>query len=87
MKLHGQKGEIVLVWGLFDNGAMVDVMPTETYGRVRHRMSPLERCVQHLRMANGNVVTPLGCWKRMLELGSTTVEASFELFDSGSGWD
>ena len=38
-------------------------------------------------MANGNVVTPLGCWKGTVELGSTTVEGSFEVFDSGGSWD
>ena len=31
IKLHGPKGEIVWVWGLFDNGAMVDAMSTETF--------------------------------------------------------
>ena len=87
VKLHGQKGEIELVWGLFDNGAMVDMMSTETHGCVRHRISPLERCVRHLRMANGNIVTPLGCWKGTVKLGSATVEASFEVFDSGGSWD
>ena len=74
------------MWGLFDNGAMVDAMSTETYERVRHQLSPLERSVRRLRMANGNVVIPLGCWKGTVELGGATVEGSFEVFDSGGGW-
>ncbi|KIJ91496.1 hypothetical protein K443DRAFT_654402 [Laccaria amethystina LaAM-08-1] len=87
VKLHGPKGEVVRVWGLFDNGAMVDAMSTETYNRVRHRLSPLGRSNRRLRMANGNIVNPIGCWKGTVELGDTTVKGSFEVFDSGSGWD
>ena len=87
VKLHGPGGEIVRVWGLFDDGAMVDAMSMETYNRVRHRLSPLGRSTRQLRMANGNVVSPLGCWKGTVELNGTTVEGSFEVFDSGGGWD
>jgi hypothetical protein len=87
VKLHGPGGEIVRVWGLFDDGAMVDAMSTEAYNRIRHRLSSLERSTRQLRVANGNVVNPLGCWKGMVELDGTTVEGSFEVFDSGGGWD
>ena len=87
VKLHGPKGEVVWVWGLFDNGAMVDAMSTETYNRVRHRLTPLGRSSRRLRMANGNIVNPVGCWKGVVELGGATVEGSFEVFDSGGGWD
>ena len=38
-------------------------------------------------MANGNIVNPLGCWEGKVELGSATVAGSFEVFDSGRGWD
>jgi hypothetical protein len=38
-------------------------------------------------MANGNIVNPIGCWKGTVELGDTTVKGSFEVFDSGGGWD
>ena len=61
-------------------------MSMETYEHVRHQLSPLERSVQHLQMANGNVVIPLGCWKGTVELGSATVEGSFEVFDSSGSW-
>jgi len=87
VKLHGPKGEIVQVWSLFDNGAMVDAMSMETYKCVRHRLSPLGRSTRCLKMANRNIVDPLGCWKGMVELGSTTVEGLFEVFDSGGSWD
>ena len=87
VKLHGPGGEIVRVWGLFDDGAMVDAMSTKVYNQIGHRLSPLGRSTRQLRMANGNVVKPLGCWKGKVELGSTAVEGSFEVFDSGGGWD
>ena len=32
---------MVRVWGLFNDGAMVDSMSMETYNCVRHRLSPL----------------------------------------------
>jgi hypothetical protein len=87
VKLHGPKGEIVRVWGLFDNGAMVDAISTETYKHIKHRLSPLERSIRRLRMANGNIVNPIGCWKGTVELGGAAIEGSFEVFDSGGGWD
>ena len=87
VQLHGPGGEIVRIWGLFDDEAMVDAMSTEAYNRVRHRLSPLGRSTQRLQMANGNVMSPLGCWKGTVELNNTTVEGSFEVFDSGGRWD
>ncbi|KAF8064948.1 hypothetical protein FPV67DRAFT_1671252 [Lyophyllum atratum] len=38
-------------------------------------------------MANGTIVTPLGCWGGTLELKGIQVEAEFEVFESGGGWD
>ena len=57
------------------------------YNHVRHRLSLLGRSMRQLRMANGNVVSPLGCWKGTVELNSTTMEGSFKVFDSGGRWD
>ena len=86
-KLHGPKGETVQLWGLFDNGALVDAMSTKMYLRVKDRLAPLERSTRCLRMANGSIVTPVGCWKGVVELGGATVAGSFEVFDSSGGWD
>ena len=72
VKLHGLKGEVVQVWGLFNNGAMVDAMSTETYNRIRHRLTPLGRSSQCLRMAHRNIVNMIGCWKGVVELGNTS---------------
>ena len=66
---------------------MVDTISTETYKRIKHRLSPLERSIRRLRMANRNIVNPIGCWKGTVEFSSTAVEGSFEVFDSGGGWD
>ena len=38
-------------------------------------------------MANGNIVNPVGCWKGTVELGGIRVAGSFEVFDSGGGWE
>ena len=87
IKLHGLEGETIQVWGLFDNGAMVDAMSTKMYLQVKHKLAPLEKSIRRLQMANGSIVTPAGCWKGTVELGGTTVTGSFEVFDSGGGWD
>ena len=87
VKLHGLEGERIEVWGLFDNGAMVDAMSTTTYLQVKHKLPPLERSTRRLRMANGNIVNPIGCWQGTVELGGITVTGSFEVFDSGGGWN
>jgi len=87
VKIHGLDNETVQVWGLFDNGTMVDTMSTKTYLQVKHKLAPLERSIRCLQMANGNIVNPVGCWKGTVELGGATVTGSFEVFDSSRGWD
>jgi len=62
-------------------------MSTDMYLRVKHKLAPLERSIQRLRMANGIIMNPLGCWKGIVKLGGATVEGSFEVFDSARGWD
>ncbi|KIJ89435.1 hypothetical protein K443DRAFT_16130 [Laccaria amethystina LaAM-08-1] len=87
IKLHRLNKEAVQIWGLFDNGAMVDAMSTKAYMRVRHKLAPLERSTRHLRMANGSIVSPAGCWKGTVELGGIMVAGSFEVFDSSGDWE
>ena len=48
IKLHGLEGETIQVWGLFDNGAMVDVMSTKMYLQIKHKLAPLEKSIQGL---------------------------------------
>ncbi|GLB45241.1 putative retrotransposable element Tf2 155 kDa protein type 1-like, partial [Lyophyllum shimeji] len=38
-------------------------------------------------MANGTIVTPIGYWGGVLELKGIRVDAEFEVFESGGGWD
>ena len=45
VKIHRLEKEIIEVWGLFDNGAMVDAMSTTMYLRLKHRLPPLERSI------------------------------------------
>jgi transposase InsO family protein len=87
VKLHGLEKGVIEVWGLFDNGAMVDAMSTTAYMQIKHRLPPLGKSIRRLRMANGSIVNPLGCWEGTVELGGTTVKGSFEVFDSDGSWD
>jgi len=43
IKLHRPERKAIQVWGLFDNGTMVDAMLTKTYLQVKHKIAPLER--------------------------------------------
>ncbi|KAG5634256.1 hypothetical protein H0H81_002691 [Sphagnurus paluster] len=87
LRIHGPQGEIMRVWGHFDDGAMVNAMSSEMYQKVQHRLAPLRLSNRKLRMANGSIVTLQGQWEGHIELGGIQVEASFEVFDSGGGWD
>jgi len=87
IKLHGLNKEAVQIWGLFDNGAMVDAMSTKAYMRVRHKLAPLERSIRRLRMANRSIISPAGCWKGTVELGGIMVAGSFEVFNSSGDWE
>jgi hypothetical protein len=48
IKLHGPRKETTHVWGLFDNGAMVDVMSTKMYLQVKHKLAPLGASTRRL---------------------------------------
>ena len=87
IKLHRLRKETTQVWGLFDNGALVDAMSMKMYLQVKHKLAPLGTSTQRLRMANGSIVTPGGCWEGIVELGGATVAGSFKVFDSCGGWD
>jgi hypothetical protein len=38
VKLLGPQGEVVRVWGMFDDGAMVAAMCSRVFARVKHRL-------------------------------------------------
>ena len=84
--VNGPRGSIVHIRGVFDSGAMVNVMCSTVYDEIKHRLSPLQPSSQRLRMVNGSIIHSKGQWAGQISLGKTTVACSFEVFPSGGSW-
>ncbi|KAG6852193.1 hypothetical protein C0991_002173 [Blastosporella zonata] len=79
--------ETAWAWGHFDNGAMVDTMSTGLWEQIRETTSLLMPSLRRLRMANGLIVIPLGCWRGIIQLAGIEALVSLEVFDSAGGWE
>jgi hypothetical protein len=42
IQLQGPQGEVVRVWATFDEGALMEAMSTQTFEKVKHRLSTLQ---------------------------------------------
>ena len=83
----GPRGEVVRAWANIDDGAMREVMSTEMFKKVKHRLAPSSPSSQLLRVANGVIVRSEATWKGKIEVDGVQVDVSFEVFDSGGKWD
>lgn len=79
-------GTAVRVKGLVDDGAMVNVMDTELWERIKSRLKAATPSEKRLRMANGVIVPSEGKWSGAFEFEGVRVESSFELFPSRRAW-
>ncbi|KAG6906938.1 hypothetical protein DXG01_011297 [Tephrocybe rancida] len=86
IKLHGPKGELVRVWGMFDDGTMVAAMCSRVFAKVKHRLGSYGPSKKRLQMADGKVVNAEAVWTGVIELDGVKLEGSFEVFDSGGSW-
>ncbi|KAG1849001.1 hypothetical protein F4604DRAFT_1935078 [Suillus subluteus] len=86
VSLEGPKGEIIRVRALFDDGAMVGVMCTSVFNKVKHRLHNWTQSKRKLHMANGNIVSSLAKWEGTIEIEGVQARGEFEVFDSGGGW-
>ena len=86
LRLLGPQGEVVRVSALFDGCAMVSVMCTTVFEKIKHRLGHWSKSMRRLRMGNGVIVPSLATWQGRMQLGSATVEGEFEVFDSGGSW-
>lgn len=87
VQFHGPQGERVRVWANIDDGAMREVMSTEVFKRVKHRLGTASPSSQLLRVANGTIVKSEAMWEGRIEVGGVQAEVTFEVFDSGGKWD
>jgi len=83
----GPQGEIVRIWGLFDDGAMKEAMSTTMFHKVKHRLGRSQPSPITLRMANGSLVKSLATWEGTIQVGGVQTHGSFEVFDSCGSWD
>ena len=55
ISLEGPKGEVVRIRGLFDDGALVNVMCSSVFNKIKKRLSSGVNSKRQLRMANGSL--------------------------------
>ena len=79
VQFQGPQGEIVRVWANVDDGAMREVMLTNIFKKVKHRLGTS----QLLREANGTVICSEVRWKGRIKVAGVSTEVTFEVFDSG----
>jgi hypothetical protein len=70
VQLLGSKGEIVRVHTVFNDGAMICMMCSHIYKKVKHRLQGWKpsKCVLH--MVNGTLVKSQATWTGKVRLGS-----------------
>ena len=86
LHLLGPQGEIVRVAALFDGCAMVSVMCSTVFEKIKHRLGEWKKSKRRLRMGDGTIVESLAVWKGKMQLGEVIVEGEFEVFNSGGSW-
>jgi len=86
LSLEGPKGEAVRIRGLFDDGALVNVMCSTIFDKVKKRIGPGVTSKRQLRMANGSVIPSKTHWEGYVNLGGVSAKIDFEVFDSGGNW-
>ena len=83
VRFLGPQGEVVRAWANIDDGAMREVMSSDVFKRVKHRLGTTTLSSQLLRVANGAVIHSEAKWKGTIEVNGISVEGTFEVFDSG----
>ena len=75
--LYRPQGEVTRVWANIDDGAMREVMSSET---------AWEPSSQLLRVANGVVIQSEAKWEGEIGVNGIRAKVAFEVFDSGGRW-
>lgn len=86
VRLHGPKGEIVRMKGVFDDGALINAIDSKLFEKVSKRLSKIEPSDKLLRMANRALVESKGVWRGTVEVGGVKRIGAFEIFPSGDSW-
>ncbi|KAJ7110210.1 hypothetical protein C8R43DRAFT_865521, partial [Mycena crocata] len=83
--LQGEEGEATLE-AVIDDGAMANALDEEAYKAASKALGPLSQSRRTLRMANGQLVQPIGVWSGTAMLGGVCRKSQFEVFPSGGAW-
>ena len=86
VKLHGTKGEIVRLKGVFDNGAMINAMDSRVFKKIERRLSEVTPSDRLLWMVDGTIVPSVGRWSGTIEVCRIQRNGTFEIFPSGGSW-
>ena len=84
--LKGEKGIIMNIKGLFNNGTMVNSLCKSVYTSMWGCLGNLLPLSCTLCMVNGSCVPSAGRWVGDIYLGTQMVKSSFEVFPSGGEW-
>ena len=84
--LKGEKGITTNIKGLFNDGAMVNLLCKSIYTSMWSILGNLLPSSCILRMVNGSRIPSAGRWVGDVHLGTQMVKSSFEVFPSGGGW-
>ncbi|TEB24807.1 hypothetical protein FA13DRAFT_1601006, partial [Coprinellus micaceus] len=85
-QLGGPRGEVVRVWSMVDDGALVNAIDEKTYRKSECRLGALRPSRKWLRMANGIVTPSLGVWRGMFTIAGISCQTDLEVFNGGSAW-
>ena len=84
--LHGTKGSIVRIKGVFNDGAMINAIDENVFEQVKRRLSKRGPSRRRLKMADGTLIPSKGLWKGIVEVCEVKHEGDFEVFPSNGSW-
>jgi hypothetical protein len=86
VELHGPKGEIVRLCGVFNDGATINAIDEKVFTIVKHRLNKPSKSDRIMQMGDGALVPSVGNWTGMISVGGVSMQGAFEIFPSGNSW-
>ena len=86
VKLHGPKGEIVRLNGVFNDRAMINAMDSRVFERIERRLGKVTPSDRLLWMVDGTIVPSAGRWSGTIKVCRIRRNGTFEIFLSGGSW-
>jgi hypothetical protein len=87
VEITGCEGSLFQLSATFDGCAMVNVIDSKVFSRLRQNLLGVQRSAKVLRMANGFLVPSEATWTGTVHVGGASSSGTFQVFDSGGAWD